>query len=345
MTMKKPDDSRSSKREAILEAARAIRSGRLVVFPTETVYGLGADAFDADAVAGIFAAKRRPADNPLIVHVADLEDLERVTRHASSVARDLFARFAPGPLTLVLPAHRDLAPAVTAGLSTVAVRFPAHSVAIELLRACARPIAAPSANRSGEPSPTTVEMARASLGAAVGVYLDGGPCRVGLESTVASVSDEAVTILRPGAVTADDIRAALSGVRVEYATVGASEPSPSPGLRHRHYQPRAEVLAVEPLPGAEARVAGLARPVAVIGRHADVKALNSALGRGGESPEEHSWSAVREAADIGEYARNLYRWFVELDTLGVKTIVAVMPPADGIGLALRDRLERASGGN
>ncbi len=333
MTMNKFDDAPASQRSMILRAAETILSGGLVVFPTETVYGLGADALDASAVRGIFTAKGRPSDNPLIVHIADLEDLERVTRHASSIARDLFARFAPGPLTLVMPAHPDLAPAVSAGLSTVAVRFPSHPVAIDLLRACGRPLAAPSANRSGEPSPTTVAMARASLGDAAGVYLDGGPCRVGLESTVASIIDDVVTILRPGAVTAEDIEAAVAGIRVRYATLVAAQPSPSPGLRHRHYQPRAEVFTVEARDFEHARLADLSKPMGILGRRADIE-----VWRG-------SFAAVRDAADVTEYARNLYRWFAELDALEVSTIVAVMPPADGIGLALRDRLERASGNN
>jgi len=342
--MKKPGESRSSASATILDAARTIRSGGLVVFPTETVYGLGADALAAEAVERIFAAKGRPPDNPLIVHIADSADLDRVAGHVPAIARDLFARFAPGPLTLVLPAHPDLAPAVTAGLATVAVRFPAHPVAIELLRTCGRPLAAPSANRSGEPSPTTVAMARASLGDAVGVYLDGGRCRVGLESTVASVSDDTVRILRPGAVTAEEIGEAVGGARVEYAAIGPAESAPSPGLRHRHYQPHAEVVTVEAddledggLDGA--RLAKISGPIGVIGVRDDVPTLVSLSGVSGKVQ-----IFQRVAADTPEYARNLYRWFDELDELGVRMIIAILPTVDGIGLALRDRLDRASGG-
>ncbi|MFW5884412.1 MAG: L-threonylcarbamoyladenylate synthase [bacterium] len=326
-------------------AARAIREGRLVVFPTETVYGLGADALNAAAVRAIFAAKGRPVDNPLIVHLESASLLDTVAADPSRVAHELFARFAPGPLTLVVPALERVPREVTAGLATVAVRVPRHPVARALLNASGRPLAAPSANRSGEPSPTTVEMARRSLGEAVDVYLDGGACEVGVESTVAAVADRGVTILRPGAVTGEDICRAIPGIEVAYAgeAVEVGGAALSPGIRHRHYQPRASVIVCDPEAGndcAAALVASLRGdegPVALIGIAGAVERALSGADPG--KALEHA--LIRAAADADEYARNLYRWFHELDREGVTRIVALAPPATGIGGAVRDRLARA----
>ena len=343
--MKEYEDPPTVEPRVLDRAAAAIRAGRLVVFPTETVYGLGADALRGDAVARVFAAKRRPADNPLIVHLADRGQIESVATDVPPAAIALFERFAPGPLTIVLPARADLPRVVTAGLSTVAVRFPAHPVAQQLLRACGRPLAAPSANRSGEPSPTTVEMARASLGAAVDVYLDGGPCSVGLESTVVLVRGTRALILRPGAVTAERMREAVDGLEVDFAAAGPSERPASPGMKHHHYRPRARVLIAEPRElasrpqaGERASVLDEGGLVAVVGLRETVREAIARLERRGGP------LLVREAADAGEYARNLYRWFTEADAAGAVAIVAILPPEQGIGRALRDRLERASGG-
>ena len=347
--MKNPVDFPHPESDRIRSAALVIRSGGLVVFPTETVYGLGADALNAEAVARIFAAKGRPADNPLIVHLSTLDDADSVASEVPSVARALFARFAPGPLTVVLPARRSLTRLVTAGLQTVAIRIPRHPLALELLRESRRPIAAPSANRSGEPSPTTVEMARSSLGDAAEIYLDGGACEVGLESTVISVSDDRIVILRPGGISAEEIQRAVPAASVEYA--GAGEPDQqavSPGTRHRHYQPRAFVGLVDARDPDRARAASALAggpedtgPVAVIGIGPDVDRIaGEVTANGADSRPE---PVVRRAESPDEYARNLYRWFVELDALGVRRIIAVLPPDGGIGRALRDRLERSSG--
>ncbi|MFW5741768.1 MAG: L-threonylcarbamoyladenylate synthase [Spirochaetota bacterium] len=341
-----PQRSRREPSHDELEAAaRAIRTGRLVVFPTETVYGLGADALNAAAVRGIFAAKGRPVDNPLIVHLESATLLDTVAADAARVAHELFARFAPGPFTLVVRANDSVPREVTAGLATVAVRVPRHPVARALLAACGRPIAAPSANRSGEPSPTTVDMARRSLGSTVDVYLDGGACEVGVESTVAAIAEGAVTILRPGAVTAEQIAAALPGIDVGYADANAArgDASPSPGLRHRHYQPLATVIVCDPADARRCSVAvahalrGDGGSAAVIGLAA---AVDAALDAGPGVPAAGD-ALVLRASDPAEYARNLYRWFHELDAAGVTRIVALLPPAVGIGRAVRDRLTRA----
>lgn len=331
----------------IIAAGDLIRDGGLVVFPTETVYGLGADALNPAAVRRIFAAKGRPADNPLIVHVAEVAEIGRVAAETSPTARRLLAEFAPGPVTLVLPARADLPRTVTAGLDTVAIRLPAHPVARALLRAAGVPIAAPSANRSGAPSPTTVEMARRSLGDAVDFYLDGGPCSVGLESTVISLQDNEITILRPGAVTAADIRAALPGVTVRVAGAEGRGAAPdsdqaarSPGMRHHHYRPAARVFVWESADALREKLACCeegARPTAVIAP--DALGLSSdELARLAAGPV-----VLRTYADLAEYGRCLYAWFAESDAAGAAGILAHLPPGEGLGAALRDRLLRASG--
>lgn len=320
--------------EEIVQAAEALRTGGLVVFPTETVYGLGASAFDATAVRRVFEAKGRPADNPLIVHLADISDLSRVTEHPPEVASLLFERFSPGPLTLVLPRSSRVPAAVSAGLPTVAVRIPSHPVARELIRLAGVPVAAPSANRSGRPSPTDLETARQDLGDRVAVYLDGGPCEVGLESTVVRIAAGAasVEVLREGAVTREMLSEVL-GVTVD-AAGGSSNPpvsaAESPGTRHAHYMPRARVIPFEgAFPGPEQDRA--TAPVALlrIGNAPEMEYLDIAL--------------LRRFGSVEEYARSLYRVFREADEEGCTRIYAELPPPRGIGRALRDRIFRASG--
>ena len=354
--------------EQIQTAAQAIRDGRLVVFPTETVYGLGADAGNEEAVARIFAAKGRPADNPLIVHLESIAWAEAVVDRLPPVAGVLFERFSPGPLTLVLPAHPSLPGIVTAGLDTVAVRIPSHPVARALLASCGRPVAAPSANRSGEPSPTTVGMARASLerglvssvgGESGGItYIDGGPCEVGLESTVAAVSGRRVVILRPGSIGADDLQRAVPDAQIADApSVDRIDRPVSPGLKHGHYRPGATVIAHDPQDESPDRLRSRIlrsvpegrATVGVIGIAPTAVRIAAEIGRaagrpGNRRPAETNQGLVREAADAREYAHNLYRWFVELDGQGCEAIVAILPPDQGVGRALRDRITRAAGG-
>ncbi|MBO6805347.1 MAG: threonylcarbamoyl-AMP synthase, partial [Thalassospira sp.] len=221
---------------ALSQAAAKLRAGELVAFPTETVYGLGADATNADAVAGIYAAKKRPSFNPLISH---FPDRDAAAKHAVFDARadKLAAAFWPGALTLVLPrqANSDVCDLVTAGLPSIAVRVPAHPMARELLRAVGRPVAAPSANRSGKISPTTAAHVAQSLGNAIGMILDGGPCGVGLESTVIDLTTDRVVMLRPGGVTADQV-SELLGTDVVMAESDDTAPK-SPGMMTSHYAP------------------------------------------------------------------------------------------------------------
>jgi len=251
--------------QGILRGAEVIRAGGLVAFPTETVYGLGADALSDSAVARIFEAKERPRGNPLIVHLADAAVLESVAARVPPRARDVAARFWPGPLTLVLPRASTVPLITTGGLDTVAARVPSHPVALALIEASGRPIAAPSANRSGRPSPTRAGHVRDDLDGRIDMILDGGPTPVGVESTVLDMTTEPPMLLRPGGVTLEQLRDCLGEVAV---LKGDDEEATgrSPGLRYRHYAPRAQVIVVDRETG-EAVVAPwleAGRPVALM---------------------------------------------------------------------------------
>ena len=300
----------------IAEAARLIQAGELVAFPTETVYGLGGDATNERAVARIFAAKGRPSFNPLIVHVPDRRAAERLVRW-TDLAERLAARFWPGPLTLVLDRldNCPLSLLVSAGLLSVAVRVPAHPVAQALLAQSARPIAAPSANRSGEVSPTTAAHVAASLGAEVPLILDGGPCRVGLESSVLDLTGANPVLLRPGGLALEAIEEAV-GHAVPSALDDDNHPK-SPGMLSRHYAPRAAL-----------------RPDATAAETGEIL-----LGFGPEAPPDIL--NLSRSGDLEEAAANLFAMLHRLDETATR--IAVMPiPERGLGLAINDRLRRAA---
>ena len=317
-------DSRTLYTHDVAEAAAILRRGGLVAFPTETVYGLGADARDAEAVAAVFAAQDRPADNPLIVHLADADDAGAVAAPLGHDGARLAAAFWPGPLTLVAPLLGDgiLPRVVTAGLSTVGLRVPARAVARAFLAACGVPVAAPSANRSGRPSPTTWEAVRDDLDGRIDAVLMGAPCERGLESTVVDVSGSPPLVLRPGAIGTEALRAVVPGLRVA-GTADADVLRRSPGTRHRHYAPSARVVVLDagaPLPP------GLAAPVAWIGTGVAPAGAARAI----------------ETLDADAYARALYAAFRAFDAAGIATIACARVPETGIGRALNDRIARAS---
>lgn len=228
-------------------AAEIIREGGTVAFPTETVYGLGADALDADAVRRIFEAKGRPADNPLIVHIANIDQCSELAEEIPSDAVKLMEHFWPGPLTLILKAKGVVPDITTGGLDTVGLRMPDNPVALELIRRSDRPIAAPSANTSGSPSPTTAEHVIHDLYGKIDAILDGGPTDIGLESTVVDMTGDIPTILRPGHVTAEDIRKCVGDVRIGYTdrTLEEGEIPRSPGMKYTHYSPKTKVILIE----------------------------------------------------------------------------------------------------
>lgn len=306
---------------AIAAAADALRAGGLVAFPTETVYGLGADARDEHAVRAVFAAKGRPPDNPLIVHVADLAGLHEVAARVSPLALELAQRFWPGPLTLVLDALEHL-PAVTTGhLTTVAVRVPDHPVALALLRAAALPVAAPSANRSGRPSPTTAAHVVADLDhEPVALVLDAGPCPIGIESTVVDARGQAPVILREGAVTREALGDAAHAV---------GSPA-SPGTRYRHYAPSCPVEIVAAGHGPD-RAAALARD-----------GLRVGLVAGEPAPEGVTTLAIIDGP--AALARLLYEALRTAEIHGLDIVLVEAVAETGIGRAVMDRLRRATAG-
>jgi len=309
-------------------AGRWLRDGELVVFPTETVWGIGASALDAAAVAKIFDAKGRPADNPLIVHLAPssdaITDLDAVTdaaRRPTYVA-DLIHRFCPGPLTLVLHKHPSLPAPITAGLDTVGVRFVSDAAAAAMIRAAGRPIAAPSANRSGRPSPTTFEAAVEEMDGRVACILRGHASQFGLESTVLDCTGARPVILRRGAVTLEELRELIPD------TEGVADDerlARSPGTRHRHYAPRIPVHLVNDPPDivpARAAWLGLVDP-----------------------PRLLSWGLVRVFDGVDDYARQLFEAFRACERAGLEQIVCQRVEGTGLGAALLDRLERAADGS
>ncbi|MDD5898283.1 MAG: L-threonylcarbamoyladenylate synthase [Clostridia bacterium] len=328
--------------QAIHEAALALQSGELVGIPTETVYGLGANALDETAVRKIFAAKGRPADNPLIVHVARLEDAAPLCE-ISDTARALAARFCPGPLTIILPRRSIVPDVVTAGLDTVAVRVPSHPVAQALLHECGLPIAAPSANTSGKPSPTTALHVYHDLNGKLPIILDGGECQVGLESTVISLSGDLPTVLRPGGVTPEMLLEVLTEVRVADSVLRplqAGEKALSPGMMYKHYAPGGVLTMVK---GTQEKVQHVCRR------------LYSAAVADGQTAcilafEEHlaAYSGM-EVLSIGRLtepetvSHRLFAVLRQLDEQGTDRMFSEVLPAKGLGLAIMNRLSRAAG--
>jgi len=300
---------------SIARAAEILRAGGLVVFPTETVYGLGADAANPSAVARIYEAKGRPHFNPLIAHVPGLAEAEQHA-HLPQSARKLAAAFWPGPFTIVARrrAESSVAELACAGLATIALRAPSHPMARELLAAFGGPIVAPSANRSGHVSATTAEHAAEDLGERVDLVLDGGPCQIGLESTIVAVGDDgAVTLLRPGAISRAEIEAIVGPINTAH-----SGKVQAPGMMESHYAPRARIRldAAPPQPGETYLAFGAAAPA------------------GG--------ATLSASGDLVEAAANLYAALRALDSTGADVIAVAPIPAHGLGEAIRDRLARAA---
>lgn len=336
--------SASTEDESILRAAGVIRRGGLVAFPTETVYGLGADALNPRAVARIFAAKGRPTYDPLIVHLAGLEDLPRVAREIPEVVYRLAEAFWPGPLTLLLP-RQDIVPEnVTAGLPRVAVRIPAHPVACALLKASRTPIAAPSANRFGRTSPTSARHVLADLEGRIDLVLDGGPTDIGVESTVLDVSGGQPVILRPGGISRESLEALLGPVRLLTASpAGDSEPQVSPGLLDKHYAPRAELVLFhwrQSPAGVIEKMAEMAQERAARGELVGLLLADEDC----EQFADGAFQVFRLGSETGleKIARSLFAGLRALDEAGVDVILARDFGEQGLGLAIRDRLRRAA---
>ncbi len=327
-------------RESIKQAADVIRGGGLVAFPTETVYGLGADATNKAAVAKIFVAKNRPAFDPLIVHVANTEILPSVVSAIPGAAQSLIDAFWPGPLTLVLRKAAEIPGIVTAGLHTVAVRMPQNDSALALIKEAGVPIAAPSANSFGYPSPTRVEHVIADLGGKIDFILDGGVTRVGVESTVLDLTCSPPSILRPGGVSRESLARMLGKVSVSSAEEGRI--LKSPGQMKQHYAPRAKVLLF----------GGKHREKVIQTMRERIAELKKGSRIGIMVPEEeltHFTDADGIVLGLGSFAtmeqvaRELFATMRTLDSRGDNYIFALAPPKEGIGLAVFDRLFKASG--
>ncbi|MBO8137820.1 MAG: threonylcarbamoyl-AMP synthase [Desulfotomaculum sp.] len=327
----------------IKEAAAVISRGGLVAFPTETVYGLGANALDGEAVKGIFRAKGRPSDNPLIVHVAGAGQVKRVAAEVTDTALKLIKAFWPGPLTLVLPKTGDVPGEVTGGLDTVAVRMPDHPVARELIEAAGVPVAAPSANLSGSPSPTTAQHVLDDLEGRIDGVLDGGPANLGVESTVLDISGREPVILRPGGVTAEQLQQLIGPVSYDPALEKHNpDITPrSPGIKYKHYSPRAEVILLEGEPEDIVKKAGeLVNMYLAEGKKVGVLASRETAGKY-SGAEVQSFGSRRNPAGA---AAVLYAALRRFDTLGMDVIIAEGLPETGIGRAVMDRLRRAAAG-
>ncbi len=317
-------------------AAEIIRNGGLVAIPTETVYGLGASALDDGAVKRIFEVKGRPQDNPLIIHVSSADELDAWCRDIPDAARRLAAEFWPGPLTMVLKRRSVVPDRVTAGLDTVAVRCPDHPAALETIRLAGVPIAAPSANLSGKPSTTTAQHCIHDLTGKVDAILDGGPCRVGVESTIVDMTVSPPRILRPGGITAEQLERAAGPVSTESSSVKSGETPRAPGMKYRHYSPKAEVTIIK----------------------SDIKQkiydyVNSQPNEGaavlcfdGESrffPGKLCAEYGTEG-DPSSMAERLFARLRELDRDDIERVYARCPSGEGVGRAVCNRLEKAAGG-
>ena len=329
-------------RESIAQAAEILRAGGTVAFPTETVYGLGANALQAEAVAKIFAAKQRPSWDPLIVHVADASGVPDLAEQVPENARRLMDVFWPGPLTLLLPKHPRVPDLVTAGLPRVGVRMPAHPVAHAFLLAAGVPVAAPSANLFGRTSPTRADHVAEDLDGCIDAILDGGETTHGLESTVVAVNEDGCVVYRPGVISIEQIRAVCVGeVTQQMAGVPGQEPVESPGQSLRHYAPRARLVLIEGEGDAQKKAFGDAARLCEeqgdsVGLMLPDAFQTAVIGRQARVYRWGKW------ADQEELAQRLFAGLRWLDADGATAIICPLPSGPGIAVAIRDRLQKAA---
>ncbi|CAN5280753.1 L-threonylcarbamoyladenylate synthase [soil metagenome] len=303
-----------------LKAAEFIRQGGIVAFPTETVYGLGANVFDEKAIGKIFKAKKRPNDNPLIAHVGNLEQIKSLVSEITPNARKFIETFFPAPLTLVLPKAEKVPLIATAGLETIGIRMPKHKPAQEFLRACGVPIVAPSANLSGKPSPTGWQAVYEDLAGRIDCILQGEMTEIGLESTVVDCISEIPLVLRSGAVSLEELREIVPETRIYQ--LNNDEIARSPGLKHRHYSPEAKVELVEGQRWSVER-----------GKFTAYIGLNKPIGK---------VDLIKICDSVDNYAHEVFAFFRQCDALGIERIYCEIVSEKGIGAALMDRLRRAS---
>jgi L-threonylcarbamoyladenylate synthase len=331
-------------KEKVQTAAEIIKKGGLVAFPTETVYGLGADALNPTAVLSLFEAKKRPLDNPPIIHVENADNVHRLTKHVPRKAELLMKHFWPGPLTLVLERSEAVPDVTVAGLDTVAVRMPKHEVALALIRKSGVPIAAPSANLAGKPSPTTAQHVLDDLNGRIDAVLDGGATQVGVESTVLDLSVCPPMVLRPGGTTFEALREVLGEVELHPFVAAEKQmaigETRSPGMKHKHYAPKAKLILVEGnVPAVVKKIREMAGDYGRKGCRVGVLATD-------ETAAKYDADAVKSLGsrfNLDAVAQNLFRLLREFDAEEVDVIVAEGVPAEGLGLAVMNRLRKASG--
>jgi L-threonylcarbamoyladenylate synthase len=330
--------------DVIRIAADIIKRGGLVAFPTETVYGLGADALNPNAVKALFKAKKRPPDNPPIVHVSNLETVYKLAKDIPKEAELLIERFWPGPLTLIFK-RSEIVPEVTvSGLDTIAIRMPKHNVALALIRESGCPIAAPSANLAGRPSPTTAQHVLEDLNGRIDAILDAGPTKIGIESTVLDLTVKPPQILRPGGISYETLKEILGDVELHPAAIAESKISlkeaRSPGLKHRHYAPKARMVIVE------GNLRAIIEKVTELTDFYKRKGMKVGVLATNETAALYRADVVKSLGNrkhLEEIAKNLFRLLREFDAEGVNIIIAEGVPAEGLGLAIMNRLRKASG--
>ncbi len=318
------------------EAAEILKNGGVVAIPTETVYGLAASAFDEEAIKKIYKAKGRPTDNPLIVHIADINSLDAVVAGLSLKAAILAKKFWPGPLTMVLPKSRFIPEIVSAGLDSVAVRFPSNETAQEIIIKAGVPLVAPSANKSGKTSPTTVQHVLLDMDGLIDAVVDGGSCTIGLESTVVSLMDGSPRLLRPGAITLEDLQNVIDEVKVDesiYRDLNSGEKAISPGMKYKHYAPSAKVIVVS---GNQENYINFVNSAS----EKNVMALCFDEDIPYIKIPYISYGGMRNA---DEQARNLFDALRKTDEMSAKVVYARCPDKDGVGMAVYNRLMRAAG--
>ena len=309
-----------------MSAAEFIKFGGIVAFPTETVYGLGADVFNAAAIAKIFEAKQRPDDNPLIAHVGNLEQIKLLVKEITPSAKQFIDAFFPAALTLVLPKAENVPLIATANLKTIGVRMPKNELALEFLRNCETPVVAPSANLSGKPSPTNWQAVFEDLDSRIDCILQGRATEIGLESTVVDCTSDSPLVLRSGAITLENLRFVIPSTRLYQ--LRANEQPKSPGLKHRHYSPNAKVML-------------LSQKSEVRSPKSKVQSSKTSAFIGLNEPD-YDFAKLKICVSVEDYAHSVFAFFRECDALDIKIIYCETVAAEGIGLALMDRLKRAS---
>lgn len=330
------------KDEELKEASAVIRSGGLVAFPTETVYGLGGDATNPEASRKIYAAKGRPSDNPLIVHIADFSQLRNIVAEVPQEAEKLAEAFWPGPLTMILRKNEVIPYETTGGLDTVAIRMPSHPVARAFLQDSGCMIAAPSANTSGRPSPTTAQHVWGDLHGKIEILLDGGPVGIGIESTIVDLSEERPMILRPGFITQEMLSAVLGDVGVDpgLASENSKQPPKAPGMRYRHYAPKADLTLVEgTMEEVISKINALTREAQAMGKSVGVLATEENK----DCYVADHVIVIGQRQDEAEIARHLFDVLRQFDDLQVDLIYSESFVAAGVGQAIMNRLLKAAG--